>query len=68
MVTAVRLCIHRCESPPFSLRDVMLTMNSTDIEQETNGLYSFNREEKLDSAKVKALMEEAAQLYYAQLK
>jgi hypothetical protein len=45
----------------------MLTFYSTDIEQETNGLYSFDRKEKLDAGKVKALMEEAAQIYYARV-
>lgn len=35
----------------------------TDIEQETNGLYSFDRQEKLDSEKVKAVMQRAAQEY-----
>jgi hypothetical protein len=43
-------------------------MNRADIEQEANGLYSFDRKEKLDSTRVKALMEEAAKLYYAQIK
>ncbi|TFB05027.1 Beta-galactosidase [Trichoderma ghanense] len=36
----------------------------TDIEQETNGLYTFDRREKLDCAEVKAVMEEAAQMFY----
>ncbi|PTB43552.1 glycoside hydrolase family 2 protein [Trichoderma asperellum CBS 433.97] len=36
----------------------------TDIEQETNGLYSQTRCEKLDAAKVKAVFEEAAQIFY----
>lgn len=36
----------------------------TDIEQETNGLYSQTRREKLDAAKVKAVFEEAAQIFY----
>ncbi|EHK24330.1 glycoside hydrolase family 2 protein [Trichoderma virens Gv29-8] len=36
----------------------------TDIEQETNGLYTYMRQEKLDAAKVKAVMEEAAQMFY----
>ncbi|KFA78802.1 hypothetical protein S40288_05466 [Stachybotrys chartarum IBT 40288] len=40
----------------------------TDIEQEANGLYSFDRKEKLDSTRVKALMEEAMQLYYEKIK
>ncbi|KAH8171024.1 glycosyl hydrolases family 2, sugar binding domain-containing protein [Sarocladium implicatum] len=36
----------------------------TDIEQETNGLYSFNREAKMDPAKVKAVIDGAMQEYY----
>ncbi|KAH7324953.1 glycoside hydrolase family 2 protein [Stachybotrys elegans] len=40
----------------------------TDIEQEANGLYSFDRKEKLDSKRVKVLMEEAMQLYYDKVK
>ncbi|KAJ4207519.1 hypothetical protein NW767_002772 [Fusarium falciforme] len=35
-----------------------------DIEQEVNGLYTFNREEKLDSTKVKALITDAIQTFY----
>jgi hypothetical protein len=40
---------------------------STDIEQEANGLYSFDRKEKLDSTRVKALIDEAVQQYYAKV-
>lgn len=36
----------------------------TDIEQETNGLYSFNREAKMDPAKVKAVIDGAMEEYY----
>ncbi|KAM0463461.1 hypothetical protein ACHAO4_000176 [Trichoderma viride] len=36
----------------------------TDIEQETNGLYTQSRLEKLDAARVKAVFEEAAQMFY----
>ncbi|GFP54236.1 hypothetical protein ACSS6W_001915 [Trichoderma asperelloides] len=36
----------------------------TDIEQETNGLYSQTRCEKLNATKVKAVFEEAAQIFY----
>ncbi|KAF2096774.1 glycoside hydrolase family 2 multidomain protein [Rhizodiscina lignyota] len=39
----------------------------TDIEQEVNGLYSYDRREKLDSAKVKAIMDGAQKVYYEQL-
>jgi hypothetical protein len=36
----------------------------TDIEQETNGLYTQSRLEKLDAARVKAVFGEAAQIFY----
>lgn len=39
-------------------------LTRTDIEQETNGLYTQARLEKLDAAKVKAVLEEAAQMFY----
>ncbi|KAF2704137.1 glycoside hydrolase family 2 protein [Pleomassaria siparia CBS 279.74] len=39
----------------------------TDIEQETNGLYSFDRKEKLDSGKVKDIISTAMHRYYAAL-
>ncbi|KAK4628873.1 Beta-glucuronidase [Fulvia fulva] len=35
----------------------------TDIEQEQNGLYSYDRQEKLPARDVKAVMEKAAQAY-----
>lgn len=35
-----------------------------DIEQETNGLYSFQRKEKLNVEKVKIVMEEAQRKYH----
>ncbi|KAF2143944.1 glycoside hydrolase family 2 protein [Aplosporella prunicola CBS 121167] len=35
-----------------------------DIEQETNGLYTFDRKEKLESAKVKAVMDDAQKIFY----
>ncbi|KAL4966621.1 glycoside hydrolase family 2 protein [Aspergillus stella-maris] len=36
----------------------------TDIEQEVNGLYSYDRKEKVPAEKVKALMDAAEQYYY----
>ncbi|KAJ3518467.1 hypothetical protein NM208_g14503 [Fusarium decemcellulare] len=39
-----------------------------DIEQEVNGLYTFDREEKLDSTKVKALINDAIQTFYNRVK
>jgi hypothetical protein len=38
--------------------------NSTDIEQEVNGLYSFDRKEKIDPAEVKKIFDKAAKVYY----
>ncbi|KAH8688387.1 family 2 glycoside hydrolase [Ilyonectria robusta] len=35
-----------------------------DIEQEVNGVYTFDRQEKLDSTKVKAMINEAVQAFY----
>ena len=46
----------------------MLTQYRADIEQEVNGLYSFDRKEKLDSSKVRKLMEEAQKMYYDRVK
>lgn len=39
-------------------------MTRADIEQEANGLYSFDRKEKLDSARVKALVDESLGIFY----
>lgn len=36
----------------------------TDIEQETNGLYTFDRKPKLEASKVKAVVEKAARKYF----
>ncbi|KAL4932489.1 glycoside hydrolase family 2 protein [Aspergillus undulatus] len=36
----------------------------TDIEQEVNGLYAYDRKEKVPAAKVKALMDAARDYYY----
>ena len=38
----------------------------TDIEQEANGLYTFDRREKLDADRVKKVMDEAVQMFYRQ--
>ncbi|KAF2673651.1 glycoside hydrolase family 2 protein [Microthyrium microscopicum] len=40
----------------------------TDIEQEVNGLYTFNRVPKLDPAKVKLIVEKATETYYNRCK
>ena len=34
-----------------------------DIEQEVNGLYSYDRKEKIDPAEVKKIMDRAAKMY-----
>lgn len=39
----------------------------TDIEQETNGLYTFDRREKIDARRVKAVMDAAHAKYHARL-
>ncbi|KAF5664533.1 hypothetical protein FDENT_12845 [Fusarium denticulatum] len=39
-----------------------------DIEQEVNGLYTFNREAKLDASKVKAVIDKALGAYYNRVK
>jgi hypothetical protein len=36
----------------------------TDIEQEVNGLYSFDRKEKVDAQGVKAILDSAARSYF----
>ncbi|KAI0125676.1 beta-galactosidase [Xylariales sp. AK1849] len=36
----------------------------TDIEQEVNGLYSFDRSEKIDPAEVKKIFDKAQKMYY----
>lgn len=43
---------------------VLTTLNRTDVEQEANGLYTCDRKEKIEASKVKALMEETAELFY----
>ncbi|KPM39008.1 hypothetical protein AK830_g7552 [Neonectria ditissima] len=39
-----------------------------DIEQEVNGVYTFDRKEKLNSAKVKAIIDEALKTFYNRVK
>ncbi|KAL2849940.1 glycoside hydrolase superfamily [Aspergillus pseudoustus] len=39
----------------------------TDIEQEVNGLYSYDRREKVPADRVRAIMETAQQYYYKQV-
>jgi hypothetical protein len=61
----VRLCTPNCKSclilVCFAYTDLFC---SADIEQEVNGLYTFNREEKLDPSKVKAVLDKAIGQYY----
>jgi hypothetical protein len=35
----------------------------TDIEQEVNGVYSFDRKAKIDPTKMKAIFDKAARIY-----
>lgn len=49
----------------------MLTLASitrTDIEQEVNGLYSFDRKEKIPAVEVKKIIDRVAKVYYDSLK
>jgi hypothetical protein len=39
-------------------------MSSCDVEQEVNGLYSFDRQEKIPASEVKAIMRTAEKHYY----
>ena len=39
----------------------------TDIEQEVNGLYSFDRKAKLNAGDVRAIMDKAKEIYYDSL-
>jgi len=39
--------------------------NRYDIEQEVNGLYSYDRQEKVPGAKVKAIIDAAKEHYYS---
>lgn len=39
-------------------------VNRTDIEQEANGLYTFDRREKLNADKVKAVIHGALKVFY----
>lgn len=38
----------------------------TDIEQEVNGLYSYDRQAKIDPARVKAIFDKAAKIYFGE--
>ncbi len=40
----------------------------TDIEQEVNGLYAFDRKEKIPATEVKKIIEKVAKVYYDSLK
>jgi len=42
----------------------LLTTSRCDIEQEVNGLYSFDRKPKVPVDKVKAIMDAASDYYY----
>jgi hypothetical protein len=46
------------------MRNTLTICYRTDIEQEVNGLYTFDRKPKLDPVKMKAIMDKAKQVYY----
>lgn len=39
----------------------------TDIEQEVNGIYTYNRMAKIDPARVKAIFDKATNIYLSQV-
>lgn len=41
----------------------MPSLYRTDIEQEVNGVYSFDRKAKIDPARMKAIFDRAAKIY-----
>lgn len=43
--------------------DLTLTLHRTDIEQEVNGVYSYDRKAKIDPTRVKAIFDKAAKMY-----
>lgn len=43
---------------------MLIVPYSTDIEQEANGMYTFDRKEKLDASKVKAVVDAALKTFY----
>lgn len=53
--------------PRAKIDGALTQSRRTDIEQEANGLYSFDRREKLDTRRVKAVIDEAVQAFYARV-
>lgn len=50
--------------PEFSLPIANLVcFDRTDIEQEVNGVYSFDRKAKIDPTRMKAIFDKAAKIY-----
>ena len=62
---AAGLCIRNCECSPERILIVRLIIDRADIEQEVNGLYSFDRKEKLDAKKVKEIIDEVQKVYHS---
>lgn len=58
-----------CKSPAHLTRnDIHVDFSlRTDIEQEVNGLYTFDRAPKLDVTRVKAIMDKAKAKYFSLL-
>lgn len=44
--------------------NLAFSLRRCDIEQEVNGLYSYDRKEKVPAEKVKAIMDAASDYYY----
>lgn len=61
-------CTLSCKFPVLFFKSARITLTcpaSADIEQEVNGLYSFDRKEKLDSKAVREIQERAQKQYYS---
>lgn len=41
----------------------LIRFHSTDIEQEVNGVYSYDRKAKIDPTRMKAIFDKAAKIY-----
>ena len=63
---ALGLCIRSCKFDNIRKgNDRANEGDRADIEQEVNGLYSFDRKAKLDVAQVRAINERAQKEYYS---
>ena len=62
---AAGLCTRSCKCSPDLMLTERLILDRADIEQEVNGLYSFDRKEKLEAKKVKEIIEEVQKVYHS---